>query len=554
MAGGKLPPRQKMIGMMYLVLTALLAMNVSKDILDAFILVNTGLEKTKSNFKDKNDSDYNSFEKSFNENKQKVEPYWNKAQDVRKSANELVDYIDQIKANLIFQTDKLESLEKVRGKDANGKDTILGLKYVSSKDNYDIPTNILIGAEPGKPKSGELTASELKQKMEAFSNKLAGYVPAESIIAQSLKEVFDFSNKKDASGTDNNWESMNFYHIPLAAVITILSKMQTDVRNAESDVVKHLMSAIDASSFKFNKLAPAVIANSNYILVGDSFKADVFLAAFDTTQSPVIYYSKDGGDVDLTDPNNPVMKGAYDSLPNSADGKGLIRTKGNSEGEVIYKGLINIKAPGGKVIKFPWKTTFQVARPTTTISATKMNVFYIGVDNPVSVSAPGVPADKVRPSISNGSISKSGRDGYVVRVSNPGTAKITVSAEVDGANKRMGDMEFRVKRIPNPVPYVGGKTGSETITLAQLKASATIQAKMENFDFDISVTVQSYVFSTSIQGAIVEEKIQGNRLAGKALDYINTAKKNQKFYFEKIQVKMPDGTVRELSPVSLKVI
>lgn len=279
-----------------------------------------------------------------------------------------------------------------------------------------------------------------------------------------------------------------------------------------------------------------------------------FLAAFDTTQSPVIYYSKDGGDVDLTDPNNPVMKGAYDSLPNSADGKGLIRTKGNSEGEVIYKGLINIKAPGGKVIKFPWKTTFQVARPTTTISATKMNVFYIGVDNPVSVSAPGVPADKVRPSISNGSISKSGRDGYVVRVSNPGTAKITVSAEVDGANKRMGDMEFRVKRIPNPVPYVGGKTGSETITLAQLKASATIQAKMENFDFDISVTVQSYVFSTSIQGAIVEEKIQGNRLAGKALDYINTAKKNQKFYFEKIQVKMPDGTVRELSPVSLKVI
>lgn len=554
MAGAKLPPRQKMIGMMYLVLTALLAMNVSKDILDAFILVNTGLEKTKSNFKDKNDSDYNSFEKSFNENKQKVEPYWNKAQDVRKSANELVDYIDQIKANLIFQTDKLESIEKVRGKDANGKDTILGLKYVSSKDNYDIPTNILIGAEPGKPKSGELTASELKQKMEAFSSKLMGYVPAESIIAQSLKEVFDFSNKKDASGTDNNWESINFYHIPLAAVITILSKMQTDVRNAESDVVKHLMSSIDASSFKFNKLAPAVIANSNYILVGDSFKADVFLAAFDTTQSPVIYYSKDGGDVDLTDPNNPVMKGAYDSLPNSADGKGLIRVKGNSEGEVTYKGLINIKAPGGKVMKFPWKTTFQVARPTTTISATKMNVFYIGVDNPVSVSAPGVPADKVKPSISNGSISKSGKDGYVVRVSNPGTAKITVNAEVDGSNRKMGDMEFRVKRIPNPVPYVGGKTGSETITLAQLKASATIQAKMENFDFDISVTVQSYVFSTSIQGAIVEEKIQGNRLSGKALDYINSAKKNQKFYFEKIQVKMPDGTVRELSPVSLKVI
>lgn len=494
MGGGKLPPRQKMIGMMYLVLTALLAMNVSKDILDAFILVNSGLEKTKQNFKEKNDSDYAAFEKAYGENKQKVEPFWNKAQDIRKEANALVDYIDMIKANIIYQTDKLPSIDAVKGKGPAGVDTILGLQYVNSKDNYDIPTNVLIGAEPGKPKAGEYTASELKQKMEAFSKKLLGYVPAESIIAQSINEVFDFSDRKDASGTINNWESINFYHVPLAAVVTVLSKMQTDVRNAESDVVKHLMSAIDAASFKFNKLAPAVIANSSYILQGDSFKADVFLAAFDTTQSPVIYYAKDGGDVDETDPNNPVMKGAYDSLPNSPDGKGLIREVGRGEGIFTYKGIINIKAPGGEVRKYPWKTTYQVAKPATTVAATKMNVFYIGVDNPVSISAPGVAADKLKPSITGGSISRKGAE-WNVRVTTPGKATVNVSADVDGKSVRMGAMEFRVKRIPNPVPYVGGKTGSDVISVAQLKAAASIQARMDNFDFDISVSVMSYVFN-----------------------------------------------------------
>lgn len=554
MAAGKLPPRQKMIGMMYLVLTALLALNVSKSILDAFVIINNGLEKTKTNFKEKNESDYSAFEKAYNENKNKVGPYYTKAQEVKKIADELVSYIDKIKAKLIAECEGIPE-NKVVGKDQSGRDTILNIKWVNAKDNYDIPTHILIGDDPAKPKSGELTASDLRKRMESFKEKLLSIIgndPNAKALVTAINETYDFSDKRDASGTLHNWESYYFDHVPLAATVSILTKMQTDVRNSESDVVKFLLSSVDASSFKFNKLAPAVIANSNYILIGDSFRAEVFLAAFDTTQAPLIYV---GTELDTSDPKDIKMKGSYDSLKITPDGKGILKIQGKSEGEFTYKGIINFKAPGGKILKYPWKTTFQVAKPSATISPTKMNVFYIGVDNPVSISAPGVPADKIKASISGGggSIVKKGNE-WIVRVKTPGKCTISVTADVGGVNKKMGEMEFRVKQIPNPVPYVGGKTGSDNITAAQLKATSGILVKMENFDFEVNVTVTSYLFSTVIAGTLVEEKVTGNTFNSKVKDLIDKVKRNQKVYFEKITVKMPDGTVRELPPVSLKII
>lgn len=553
MGGGKLPPRQKMIGMMYLVLTALLALNVSKSILDAFVIINNGLERTKTNFADKNASDYAAFERAYNENKIKVGPYYQKAQTIKKLADDIVSYIDKMKVEIIKQTEGIPE-NKIIGKDQFGRDTIIDMKWINAKDNYDVPTHVLIGDDPAKPKSGELTANALRKKLEDFKNQalqILGNDPGAKAIVAAINQTYDFSDKRDASGTLHNWESYYFDHVPLAATVSILTKMQTDVRNTESDIVKYLLSSVDASSFKFNKLAPAVIANSNYVLLGDTFRAEVFLAAFDTTQSPLIYV---GTEIDTTNPADLKMKGVYDSLPITPDGKGLLKLAAKSEGEYTYKGIIHFKAPGGKILKFPWKTTFQVAKPAATIAATKMNVFYIGVDNPVSISAPGVPADKLKPSISGGggSISKKGNE-WIVRVKQPGTCRVIVNADVQGGTKKMGEMEFRVKRIPNPVPYVGGKTGSDNISLAQLKATSGIIAKMENFDFEVSVTVNSFLFSTVVNGVLIEEPVTGNRFNSKVESLINQAKRNQKVYFEKIMVRMPDGTVRELPPISLKI-
>ncbi|MEQ8325381.1 MAG: gliding motility protein GldM [Vicingaceae bacterium] len=548
MAGNKLPPRQKMIGMMYLVLTALLAMNVSKDILDAFIIVNDGLEKTNTNFMDKINVQYANFEKSFSENPAKVKPFYDRAKDVKLRSDELYAHIMQMKANIIAATEGYENLQAAIGKDANGNDTTVNIKFINAKDNYDVLTNILVGSEPESPKDGELTARELKEKMIAYRDALLGYATPGSSLEASLNATFNFENLKDASGTVNTWESYNFYHIPLAAALTIMSKLQGDIRNAESDVVKQLYANVDAGSIKFNKIDAAIIPTSNYIIQGDSFKAEVFLAAYDSTKNPKMYFGKniDSTTWEITSDDRVDMK--------VVGGKGQMAIKGTSEGEFTYHGIINFHTDDGRDILKPFKTTYTVARPSLVVSADKMNVFYKGVDNPVSISVPGVPADKLSPSISNGSLTR-GKDGFIVRVKGGNEAVIRVSADMPaGGKKSMGEMKFRVKSIPNPVPYVAGETGSANVKKVILENSSKVFAKMENFDFDLTPIVTGYVFSTTVSGgALVEEKVRGASITGSVKNLISKSKKNSKVYFEKIEVKMPDGSTRELGPVSLKL-
>ncbi len=550
MAGGKLPPRQKMIGMMYLVLTALLAMNVSKDILDAFIIVNNGLRKTNVTFEGKNGALYAEFAKSWNENKKKVGPWYDKAQKVKELSDELFHHITMVKANVIYQTEKLEGIEAVMGENDHGVDTVLNLKYIKSKDNYDIPTMVLIGSEPANPKEDQYSAHELKLKLQEFRDALLDYTNDDESLSASLNEVFNFEDQKDASGTVNNWESLNFYHLPIAACLTILSKIQTDIRNAESDIVNHLFANVSAADFKFTTLKAAVIPQSNYVIQGDSFKAEVFIAAYDETYDPDMVY---GSQVDTS---NPGAVSIPDEEPFTVkNGKGYLALSTGAEGEFTKYGVIKYKGPGGKIKNYPFETTYTVAKPSLVVSADKMNVFYKGVENPVSISVPGVSGDKLTPSISLGSMRKTGNGKYVVSMKKGTKATISVSALMpDGSKQNMGKAEFRVKRIPDPVPYVAQKTGSANVKMAQLKATSKVRAKMENFDFDLKTQVTGYIFSTTIGGDLIEVKVRGDKFNAEVKQYIGRIRKKSKVYFEKIRVKMPDGTERTLAPVSLKVL
>ncbi|HAW52538.1 MAG TPA: hypothetical protein DCX54_09470 [Flavobacteriales bacterium] len=548
MAGNKLPPRQKMIGMMYLVLTALLAMNVSKDILDVFIIVNEGLERTALNFKDKVDAQYTAFEKAYQENQAKVKPFYDKARDVQAKADEVFDYITRLKANLIFHVEKLESLESAMGSNEDGYDTTMNMAHMASKDNYDIPTHVLVGSEPDNPKTGEYTASELKDKLGSFRDELLAFAEPGTSLESGLKSTFSFENRKDASGTNNTWEAYNFYHTPIAGILTILSKIQTDIRNAESDIVKQLFANVDAGSFKFNKLEAAIIPTSNYVILGDSFHAEIFLAAYDSTKNPEMYYgtSIDSNSWEIPDEGKVELR--------VEGGKGQMAVKADREGEHTWAGVINFKSDDGRRLPFAWKAAYTVARPSLVVSADKMNVFYKGVDNPVSISVPGVPADKLSPSITNGSLTR-GKDGYIVRVKSGNEAIIRVGATMpDGSKKSMGEAKFRVKSIPNPVPYVAQQTGSAVVKKVVLENTNKIFAKMENFDFELTPEVVGYVFSTTVSGgALVEEKVKGANLGGSVKNLISKSKTNSKVYFEKIEVRMPDGSIRELGPISLKL-
>ena len=371
-------------------------------------------------------------------------------------------------------------------------------------------------------------------------------VPAESAIASSLTETFKFQDKKVSSGVTENWPSYNFYGVPAAATLTLLTKLQTDVRNAESDVIKYLYASVDAASFKFNVLESAVIPNSNYVLLGDTFYAEVFLAAFDSTQNPRIVLAE------KYDSTTQTVSG--DSIPViMKDGKGYVKIPAKSQGDFTYNGIIKFKTPSGEINNYPFKTTYQVAKPSTTISATKMNLFYIGVPNPVDISAPGVGKDKIRASISNGSISKSS-EGWEVNVKTPGTVTINVNAEVDGSNKSMGKMEFRVKKIPTPVAEIGG-INSGSIPKNKLASTAGIVAQMDNFEFDIRVVVASYKFVyTQANGLAREVPVNGPRFDDTVKKVLQGLAAGSRVTFEDIKVRMPDGEMRTLSPVVLKAI
>jgi gliding motility-associated protein GldM len=555
MAGNKLSPRQKMIGMMYLVLTALLAMNVSKEILNAFITVNEGLEKTKANFKGKNADQYAAFQASYGENPNKVGPFWEKAQQVRSLSDEIVSYVDKIKVEIIHGVQPEYSKEDIIGPNSLGHDTVLDIRHIQVKDNYLVPTNILVGSEPANPKTGEYTALELQSKLENFRDKLISILDnPDGAISRALKETFYFGEQiNPASRKPENWPAYNFYGVPTAATLTLLTKIQTDVRNAESDVVKFLYADVDAASFKFNKLEAAVISPSNYVIIGDTFRAEVFLAAFDSTQNPVIQIA------DKVDTVDGKLQVVGDTLPIKIEqGKGYLNIPARSVGDYNYAGVVKIKNPATKEYN-PYKFTFdyKVASPSTTISATKMNVFYIGVDNPVDISAAGVARDQINASITNGSIVKKGSE-WIVRVTKPGKATVNVSAklEVDGemTTKRMGAMDFRVKRIPTPIAEVAGKTGG-AIGKGQLGAQLGIIAKMENFEFDVRVVVSSYEFSyVQSNGLTKDIKVDGPSFTETIKGVIRQLKPGSRVTFDNIKVKMPDGEIRRLSPVVLKLV
>jgi gliding motility-associated protein GldM len=555
MSGGDLPPRQKMIGMMYLVLTALLAMNVSKDILDAFIVVNGGIENSTESFADKTGIYYTAFASAAAES-DVAKKYQEKANKVKKMSDDLYEHIANLKRHLIQKTDGLPD---------GAPDSLFHITKVQSKDNYDIPTLEMGLADPAKPKDGDWSAVNLKNRLNTFkADVLALFAEnkeAQKMMEQSLS-VLDTPDPAKGSGDDKNWESANFYHVPLAAVITILSKMQSDVRSAEAEAVAKLYENIDAGSVSFSKVDGFAFAKKAYVMDGDSFQAEIFTAAYNDLENPDIFIGKydsalvANGETDETKimqgPKGEswadFKSGGWFQLKEVGGGKGYLKIK-EGIGLHEWQGIIKVKTKKGPKI-YPFDHTFEVGKPSTTVAAEKMNVFYIGVDNPVSISAP-VPNF----SASGPGLSKTGK-GYVMRP--PKSAKtvtITVTGEDDKGNKQvLGKTEFRVKKIPTPVSSIVGRSGSFSIKKAALNAASTVQAQMDNFDFEISVNVSSFKFSTIKSGFVEETKVNGFRLDPKCKEMIGKATRNQKFYIEDIKCKMPDGRTVTLAPIIINVI
>lgn len=563
MGHGKETPRQKMIGMMYLVLTALLALNVSKSILDAFVVVNNGLEVTNKNFKNKNQVLYNEFEKQLGMNPAKVKAYYDAANEVKAETQKVCDTIYALKKELLIRVDGGDIDEPAgENNDKNGDgrftvdDKILDLMLVNSKDNYDIPTNMFCGTDV----TGKGAAAErLKNLLISFKENLLSILGRDKIAILNKEQVLN-NYKENQFGVNTNdpenagedasskyWETQNFYYLASVACVTMLSKMENDVRNAESDVVSTLLGQIGAADFKFDTLAAKVIAKSNYVIQGGKYEADLFVAAFSTTDDPVIIVGEG------LDTNTMELIGDTTHIP-VQKGVGKFVVDANAVGAKKYSAVIKVKSPTGDYKTYPLRDIeYMVAKPAAVVSPTKMNVFYMGVENPVDISVSGFSSEKISATLSGGgSISKSS-NGYIVKVNRPGETKVNVSVKMDdGSSKSMGSPVFRVKRLPNPVPKVAGKGGGP-ISKNELSAQSFVKAEMEGFDFDLNVKVTGFTVSAIINGFNQEKKVSGSKISDEQRTIISRAKSGTKVYFDDIKAYMPDGSTRDLGSISFRI-
>ena len=553
MGGGKETPRQKMIGMMYLVLTALLAMNVSKQILQGYMSVNESLVTSIKNLKENNERVTKSFEGSIDGNAA-AKPYYDKAVECQKEIKEVEKYIYELRSKVIAET------EPTAKKNEKIADTI-NMRRMEAPDNFDMPSHVLGISNPKQPTKGPWTADELKGKLTALQVKLTSIVdemqknPKSKFMDedyQGIKRKFlslkPVDSKRKEGSTEFNWEMDNFYHLPLAAVVTNLNKFQTDLKNIEAEILQVFSGASGKLAIKFDHLEAKVIAPSSYIQAGQPYNADILLVASS---------SKTGaGDIEFLIGADSSATGAAGTAIPMENGMGKYTQSTGGQGEQTFKGVIKFKKPDGTFDRYPFAATYMVAAPSVAIEPEKMNVFYIGVENPIAVSAAGVSPTNLVVNANGGGCTKTGGTGgkFILKFTTPGECLISVSAKTADGTKPQGPAKkFRVKKIPDPVATVGGKTGNVDMKKSELSAIGGVGALLAGFDFDAKFIVVSFELSAVVKGNLKSEPCSGNNMSSNAKSILASCSVGSKIFFDNVKARGPDGTIRNIPGVTIKV-
>jgi gliding motility-associated protein GldM len=546
MAKGKETPRQKMIGMMYLILTAMLALNVSKEAVEAFRKVDMSLTKTTANYIKKNDITYAAFDAAAAENPEKAGAWKTKAYEIKGRADELYNYIQDLKVEIITTAEGSDS-------EALLPDNQIDINKVKKIDENNVPSEILVGANQGGK------GNDLKALIEDYREYLVETLEGKDASAErSILDILNTDNPQnlEKTGTED-WVTANFQTMPLVAAITMLSKMQVDVRNAETDVLNFLYTQIDAGAFRFNYIVPTVTTNTSYVMQGNEYEAKVFVAATDTTQDLEIFVGP------YTTKTNPDGTPLYEptsqatQLPIDESGRGVYRVRPGSVGEKSWGGVIRMKAPDGSVRTYKFDQKYSVGMPNVVVSPTAMNVLYQGIQNPLDISVPGVGSDKLTVRMTNGDISKGKyknyRGEYVAQPRTVGqNAQIIVSANIDGKVQSFPPVEFRVRRLPDPeARFANMKEGNVLRSVAA--AQQVVTAVLENFEFDLTYTVTGFTVSVNDKGYEITAESNNNRLTDKQKSLISNLRAGQKLIIEKIRAVGPDGRTRDLNPIILKI-
>jgi len=510
MASGKLSPRQKMINMMYLVLTALLALNISKDMLKAFAKVNNSLKSNLSNINHQSDILYSQFQESAENFPEKVGSQYEIAQSVQNAAEDFSAYVTELNDLLV---------ENTGGYKEDGVE-------LKSADNKSKVSNLLLM----KP---DLKGEEFRLKIDSYRDFLLGLEVVQN--DDELKNIIISNLNTDDMLKDDifmSWEEGTFNNVPLIAVLTFLSQYQVDASTIESKIVESLYAGVSADDMKFTTAIAQVMAPKNYIMQGDSFRAEISLAAFDTTQTPEIIvtslFNEDG---------TPDFSGS-DTIDVSKLGIGQYNVVARGLGTQKRATRILLTTEKG-VIPYDEVFEYEVAKPMAVVSPTKMNVFYRGVPNPIDVSAPGFSPEDLQVSGTNVTLKriKPGQYEATVRDKAKGDAEISIKANGRNIGKPIA---FRLKRIPSPTASINGKKEGK-MSKGKLSKAQGILASLPNFPFDLKYKVESFDVRLKDGEYTKTIKVKGNKFTSEVKEKIITLKPGSDISFTNIKAKGPDG-------------
>lgn len=542
-------PRQLMINLMYLVLTALLALNVSAEVMNAFKTIGDSLLDTAATTDKALDGQQKALFKLLDEDSKKdfaaLKPG---VENVRKIVKDFNVYIDGIKDQLI---DGSGNKNGVNDEGDFKLDKKSGMNIMKGKKNKDVTTRLLAEAPLG---------NELKEKIEATKAALiAAYTetlnnpelaaaagfrlengkidqPAIDADIKSFVDGISLGIDPDwAKKTDKaTWEQYRFKQLPALPAITLLTTYQADAKNAEALAVGKLSEKAGGKEIVFDKFFPVINAKKAYVIKGEKFEADISLGAYSSDIKPE--------NITLTVDGTTVRMGE--------DGVASYSATPSSTGSKKIKLTARVKNPlTGEVSTESSEFEYEVGLRSANVSADKMNVFYIGVDNPVSVAVAGANSNEVKASCSGCTITGGGGK-YNVTVTNPGEPTITVS----GGGLQPTKFNFRAKRIPDPVARLGKKQDGSMGT-GEFKAQGGVIPWLDNFDFDAKCKIQGFnLVHVPKRQDPVDNPNQGGTFDAKSKRMMQAAKPGDTYYFENVKARCPgDKAGRKINSMVFRI-
>jgi len=503
-------PRQRMIGMMYLVLTAMLALNVSSEILNGFTMVDNSLHTTIESSDVRNNSMYEDFQALNKDNPKKVKEWLDLALNVKKKSDDIYKYIQDFKMEIVKMADKDEANDSAY------------VRQIKAKDNLDVPSEYGLVRGNGK---------KLKLKIEEFRDYLIALSKNNPSKQMMYKSIFATNKTKDGK----SWEIAMFEMMPVSAVVTVLTKYQSDIRASEAEIVQYLKSQTDVGDFRVNKITALIVPNTRYVIRGGRYSAQIVLSAVDSTAKPVYYVG-----------NTPVKDGFYN-------------VNCNKEGVFKYSGKIALTDNEGAIRLYPFVGDYIVGEPSATVSNEALNVVYRGIDNIFSISVPGVASENVSVRVAGGSAQRVAGGRYNIHANQDGEITIAVYAKIEGKELPMGGSAYRVKYLPDPKSFLqytdaGGVTrliqeGSMSKRLLKSAGVALIASYGEDELIKANFTITSFTMLT----VFGSENAGGSRFNSKQLGDIDRLEGGDILTLKNIKAVGPDGKTRSLGLIQIVI-